>query len=69
MKLRDYLLEKQIPFRSFAALLGIGAPFFYQIMCGARPIPKKYWKKVHSFTQGKVSYKDLFEDSFKEEKT
>lgn len=62
-KLKDYFKENGIQMKWFAEKLGMPKQQLYQIIGGYAPLPDKYWIKMIQLTHGKITFRDIFEDT------
>lgn len=63
MKLKEYLLEKNIQFLEFAKAGNIPYHAFVHALNGNRAIPRKYWDKIVELTHGDITINDLYAES------
>lgn len=61
-KLEKFFKRSGIQKKWFAERLDIAPKYFYQIVKGKFPMPKKYWEEVVDMTNGQITLGDLVED-------
>jgi DNA-binding transcriptional regulator YdaS (Cro superfamily) len=59
---KDNGIEKQW----FARQIGVSPTYFYQVIHGRQNLTAKYFDKIVSVSNGKISLSDLVEDHFKD---
>lgn len=63
-KLKDYFKENGIQMKWFAEKLGMPKQQLYQIAGGHAPLPDKYWIPMIQLTHGRITFRDILEDTF-----
>lgn len=61
-KLKKFFEDKGMQRGWIAKKIGINPKYFYQIIHGSFPMPKKYWKGLILVTGGAVTLEDLLWD-------
>lgn len=62
VKLKNFFEEKGLQRGWMAKKIGINPKYFYQIIHGSFPMPKKYWTQLILITSGAVTLEDLMAD-------
>lgn len=65
-KLSIYFEETGVQKNWFARKIGLEPKLFYQILSGHRALPLEYWRPIINWTNGKITLKDLVEDSLRD---
>lgn len=63
-KLKDYFKENGLQMKWFAEKMGISRQQLYQVVGGYAPLPRKFWVKMIKMTNGKITLRDILEDTF-----
>ncbi len=63
-KLDDYFTENGIQRKWFAKKIGISPGLFFRVTSGNRKMPRKHWSSIIALTNGKITLRDLIEDTY-----
>lgn len=68
MDFNEYFKRTGVQKKWFAEKVGIAPAQFYQICAEKLPPPVKYWNRIMSVSEGKITLKDLAELAMKNRK-